>query len=69
MTEITIRAEDYLRKLLAEAEAERDRLRDALQRITERKGRFSRDPLTHASNTIEDMAGIAERALQGEGDA
>ena len=38
-------------------------LREALRQITERKGAFSLDRLTHAENTIEAMAGIAEDAL------
>lgn len=37
----------------------------ALKHITQRLGRFSRDPLTHAGNTIEDMAKTAEEALAG----
>jgi hypothetical protein len=31
----------------------------ALQEITKGEGRYSRDPLEHASNTIEDMRAIA----------
>lgn len=37
--------------------------RFALQRITKREGRFSLSPLTHASNTVDDMAEIAQIAL------
>lgn len=40
-------------------------LEDALQQISEGRGRFSRDPLTHASNTIDDMMAIAVGALAG----
>lgn len=38
----------------------------ALREITKREGRFSRDPLEHASNTIEDMAAIADAALSND---
>ena len=31
----------------------------ALREIAKKEGAFSRDPLTHAENTIDDMAGIA----------
>lgn len=40
-------------------------MREALQEIAKGKGRFSRDPLTHASNTIEDMKALAVGALAG----
>ena len=40
-------------------------LEAALRKIAKREGRFSRDHLTHASNTIEDMATVAEHALNG----
>jgi len=36
----------------------------ALKEITKKKGRFSNDRLTHASNCVEDMAKIAENALE-----
>ena len=42
-----------------------NRLRTALSEIAEGRGRFSRDPFEHASNTIEDMKAIAVAALQG----
>jgi hypothetical protein len=38
-------------------------MREALEKIAKGEGRFSRDQLTHASNTIEDMKAIAEEAL------
>jgi len=38
----------------------------ALREIAKGEGRFSRDPLTHASNTVEDMKAIAAAALRGE---
>lgn len=37
----------------------------ALRQIAKGEGRFSRDPLTHASNTIEDMKALAVAALAG----
>lgn len=40
----------------------------ALQEIEKGMGRFSRDPLTHAENTIEDMQKIAHAALDLEWD-
>ena len=36
---------------------------EALKEISEGKGRFSRDPLTHAENCIEDMKNLALKAL------
>ncbi len=38
-------------------------LYEALVQIAKGEGRFSRDPLTHASNTIEDMKLLAKSAL------
>lgn len=38
----------------------------ALKKIAEGRGRYSRDPLTHADNTIEDMKAVASAALAGE---
>jgi hypothetical protein len=40
--------------------------RRALAIISEGRGRFSRDPLTHADNTIEDMKAHAAKALVGD---
>src|SRR5687767_3708649 len=40
-----------------------DELVAALERIELGEGRFSRDPLTHASNCVEDMIAIAREAL------
>ena len=40
--------------------------RRALALISEGRGRYSRDPLTHADNTIEDMKAHATKALAGE---
>ncbi len=39
------------------------RLHEALQKILEGRGRYSRDRLTHAENTIEDMLALARAAL------
>lgn len=36
---------------------------EALEQIAKGEGRFSRDHLTHAENTIEDMKALAEQAL------
>ena len=47
---------------------ENERLAEALRRITERRGPFSMDHFTHAVNTIEAMAGIAEDALARTGE-
>jgi hypothetical protein len=42
-----------------------DYLELALKKIVKREGRFSRDPLTHASNTIDDLCEVAQLALDG----
>jgi hypothetical protein len=42
-----------------------DRLRAALVEIAKGEGRFSRDRLEHASNTIWDMQQLAKAALEG----
>lgn len=49
--------EDHVRSVVGN-------LRDALQRIAKKEGRYSRDPMTFAENTIEDMARIASEALE-----
>jgi hypothetical protein len=36
---------------------------EALREIAKGEGRFSRDPLEHAANTIEDMKALAEAAI------
>ena len=38
-------------------------LLEALREIAKGEGRYSRDPLEHASNTIEDMQAIAAKAI------
>jgi hypothetical protein len=53
---------------LGEVLFERDTLRAALDEIAKGEGRYNRDPLTHASNTIEDMQALAIAALRGEGE-
>jgi hypothetical protein len=40
-----------------------DDLLKALREIAKGEGRYSRDPLEHASNTIEDMKALAEKAI------
>lgn len=40
------------------------KLAEALEAIKQGEGRFNRDPLTHASNTIDDMKGLAGFALE-----
>lgn len=35
----------------------------ALEEIAKGEGRFSRDPLTHATNTVEDMQALAVAAI------
>ena len=41
-----------------------DALVEALKRISKGEGACSRDHLTHASNCIEEMKGIAKKAIQ-----
>ena len=43
--------------------AQRDALLEACKEIVLREGAYSRDQLTHANNTIENMASIAEAAI------
>ena len=44
-------------------QGELDRLRTALGKISEGRGRFSMDHHQHAANTIEDMKALANAAL------
>ena len=46
--------------------AENKRLKAALTEITRGEGSFSSDPLTHASNTIDNLIEIAQKALESE---
>ena len=43
--------------------AEVERLRKALEEISEGKGRVSRDHFEHCRNTVEDMRALAVKAL------
>lgn len=42
---------------------ENERLRAAMEQIAKGEGPYSRDPLTHAANVIEDMMAVARAAL------
>ena len=48
---------------IAKLEGELRDAREALEEIAEGKGRYNTDPLTHASNTVEDMIALAVEAL------
>lgn len=50
---------------LKSASEYQDGFEAALREIAKREGAFSQDHLTHAKNTIENMARIAEAALDG----
>ena len=47
------------------AEAQVRGLREALKQIEKKEGRYSRDPLTHAGNAVEDMASLEPVAKLG----
>ncbi len=51
------------RDLLLRAANCHEELLEALRRIEAGEGAFSRDPLTHATNCIEEMTGIARAAI------
>ena len=55
-----VEATDRIKRLLTLCEAQQA----ALKEISEGKGKFDTDPLTHAANTIEDMTAIALGALK-----
>jgi len=60
---------DWRNKLLKENGQLKAKLaahEEAMSEIMKGEGRFSRDPLTHASNTIEDMKEIARAMLEAE---
>ena len=62
--------EAYLRQKEAEIARLRAQLataKKALEEISKGEGAFSRDPLTHASNTIENNKRIAQEALKKAG--
>jgi hypothetical protein len=52
-----------LRSDHARLERENAELRTALEEIAEGSGAFSRDPLTHAANCIDNMKALARAAL------
>lgn len=52
---------------LRTAQAEIERLKCALSEIAEACGAFTRDPLTHARNTVESMVDTANAALEQSG--
>lgn len=54
---------DQLQDEIARLQVQVEKARDALKEIGKGEGAFSRDPLTHASNAIENMVNIARRAL------
>ncbi len=62
---------DWLRNTILTLQCERDEavarlevLKSVLKEIAKGEGRFSRDPLEHASNTIEDMKALARAELE-----
>lgn len=58
-------AGDALDAKTVDLTTEVNRLKAFLTAISEGRGRFSRDPYTHACNTIEDMKQLALDALAG----
>lgn len=52
------------RKYIERLDAKCAKLIEALKEIRKGEGRFSTDNLVHASNTIEDMIGLATKALE-----
>jgi hypothetical protein len=61
-----IRKEFVATPTVEELEAEIERLRTALLKISYGEGRYSDNQLTHAKNTIQDMIDLAKEALDGE---
>ena len=55
--------EEKLTRFAKSAGDEIERLRAALTEVSKGEGAFSRDPLTHASNTVDSMKQIALDAL------
>ena len=51
-------------RIIEQLRADKERLRGSLSEISEGKGAFSTDQLTHAANTIRDMKALAVEALQ-----
>ena len=62
LSEAAYRGGEYV-DTIDNQQAEIERLRKALQQISKGEGPFSRDPLTHASNTIDAMKAEAVEAL------
>ena len=54
---------DELLSELVKLETQNAELLDALKEIAKTEGPYSRDPLTHAENVIENMASIANKAI------
>lgn len=52
---------------IVELREQKAALIEALQEITEAKGRFSMDPFEHAKNCVRDMAALAVDALKKYG--
>ncbi len=52
-----------LKRRIRKLEAEVERLREVLAEISKGEGTFDLDHHQHAKNTIEDMKGLALRAL------
>ena len=66
---LAYRTNEELRETVRRLEAQVKRMREALQEISEGKGRFSRDHFEHCRNTVEDMKALAVAALSGSPDA
>ena len=62
-----LRHEEQQRAEIARLQAQVATAKKALEEISKGEGAFSRDPLTHASNTIESMKRIAQEALKKAG--
>lgn len=54
---------DWLLSQLSSLRERNEALREALRQIAKAEGPYSLDPFTHAENTIEAMALVAEAAL------
>lgn len=56
--------EETDRLLIQKLQAQNKIMLEALQEIAKGQGAFSRDPLEHASNTIDNMKEIANEAIK-----
>ncbi len=63
--DITLAACGSAADAIRDLEDDIQRLRAALTEIAKGEGRYSRNPLTHAENTIVDMRSLATAALEG----